>query len=106
MVWPKLWSLALNGAFVRIISYPSHSSKACHIRSIDCLDSSILAHILSAHIDASYGVSDIDPLQASASITSSNSNTQDSDHDTSCLEATDFSRYISMIYPLSTMFSH
>ena len=68
--WPKLWDLALDGgpkyvnalkAFVRIIAYPSHSSRACPICDIDSLESSLLAHTLSAHTDSdiSYSVSDI-----------------------------------------------
>ena len=41
-------------AFVRIIAYPSHSSRACPIRlcDVNSLESSLLAHILSAHTDS------------------------------------------------------
>ena len=90
--WSKLWDLALNDgpkcvnalrAFVRIISYPSHSNRACPICDINGLDSSLLAHILSSHVDTSNDASDIlDSLWASASILASDSNAQDSDLDT------------------------
>ena len=90
--WSKLWDLALNDgpkcvnalrAFVHIISYLSHSNRACPICDVNGLDSSLLAHVLSSHVDTSNDASDIlDSLWASASIPASDSNAQDSDPDT------------------------
>ena len=66
--WSKLWDLALNDgpkcvnalhSFVRIISHPSHSNRACPICDVNSLDSSLLAHILSSHVDTSNDASDI-----------------------------------------------
>ena len=84
--WPKLWDLALDDgpryvnalrAFVRIITYPSRSIRACPICNVESLDSSLLAHTLDAHTDSdtSYSVSDIlDSLRPSSiSIPDSNS---------------------------------
>ena len=94
--WSKLWDLALNDgpkcvnalhAFVRIISYPSHSSKACPVCDIDSLDSSLLAHILSTHIDTSNDASDIlNSLRAAAPTLASNSNAQDSEQESSSID--------------------
>ena len=127
--WSKLWDLALNGgpkcvdalrAFVRIISYPSHSTSVCPLCDVNSLDSSLLAHIFSSHTDATYDVSDIfDSLRASASFSVSNSNTQVSNHDIDASSTThmdtssnsdsdsdtDFSQFFNLIYPLSTLFT-
>ena len=93
--WLKLWDLALNDgpkcvnalrAFVRIISYPSHSNKACPVCDIDSLDSSLLAHILSTHLDTSNDASDIlNSLWAAAPTLASNSNAQDSEQESSSI---------------------
>ena len=137
--WSKLWDLALNDgpkcvnalrAFVRIISYPSHSNRACPLCDVNSLDSSLLAHILSSHADSSNDASDIlDSLWSSVSITASNSNVQDSGHDTSYTSSmnavnisstshpdlsslpnsdsdTGFSQFFNMIYPLHMLFSY
>ena len=140
--WSKLWDLALNDgpkcvnalrAFVRIISYPLHSNRACPICDVNGLDSSLLAHILSSHVDTSNDASDIlDSLWASASIPASDSNAQDSDLDTCSTSSidsmnagnvlsttdpnlssspksdsdTDFSQFFNMIYPLHILFSN
>ena len=91
--WSKLWDWVLNDgpkcvnvlcAFVRIISYPSHSNRACPVCDIDSLDSSLLAHILSTHIDTSNDASDIlNSLWAAAPTLASNSNAQDSEQESS-----------------------
>ena len=137
--WSKLWDLALNDgpkcvnalrAFVHIISYLSHSNRACPICDVNGLDSSLLAHILSSHVDTNNDASDIlDSLWASASIPASNSNAQDSDPDTCSTSSidsmnagndssttdpnpsssspnSDFSQFFNMIYPLHMLFSH
>jgi len=94
--WSKLWDVALNDgpkcvnalrAFVRIISYPSLSNKACLVCDIDSLDSSLLAHILSTHLDTSNDASDIlNSLQAAAPTLASNSNAQDSEQELSSID--------------------
>ena len=119
--WSKLWDLALDGgprcvrsmwAFVRIISYPSYSNSACPICDTNSLDSSLLAHILYTHMDVAYGISDIfDSLQAPASISDSDSNTDQvlsttlMDSSSNSDSLTDFSQFFNMIYPLSTLFT-
>ena len=86
---PPILGPALR-AFVRIISYPSHSNRACPICDVNSLNSSLLAHTLSNHVDTSNDVTDIlDSLWASASIPASNLNAQDSDHDTSSTSSID-----------------
>ena len=56
--WSKLWDLAHNEgpkcvnalrAFVRIVSYPSYSSRACLACDVDSLDYSLLSHTLYLH---------------------------------------------------------
>ena len=116
--WSKLWDLALNNglkcvnalrAFVHIVLYPSHSSRVCPICDINGLDCSLLAHILSSHVDTSSDASDIlnslwasAPTQASTDLNLSSSPNFASDSDSD----KDFSRFFDMIYPLHNIFSH
>ena len=81
--WPYKYVNALR-AFVRIIAYPSHSSRACPLCDVDSLELSLLAHTLSVHTDSDtsyYSVSDIPDSLRPFSISVPDSNSQGFDHD-------------------------
>ena len=87
--WSKLWDLAHNEGpncvnalrmFVRIISYPTYSTRACPMCDIDSLDCSLLSHTLRSHVSThtSVDASDIlNSLRAAVTIPVPDPNGQD-----------------------------